>query len=176
MRRRVLVTALCGLGALSCSRVTNVDARRLVENYTRAVSEAYRRCDVRLIDTAVGPNTAEGKKLTGLIGVRLDMGISLDAELLSLDITGLERTENELRVRTRERWRYRDLKIGTGERVGEESLDSYELLYTFRKVGKQWMVEETRFTAPPQVGRRTAPWRSERSVLHGISRPPDKKQ
>lgn len=171
MRRRLAVTVLCCLGVLSCNRVTSADARWLVENYTRAASEAYRRCDIRLIDSVVGPNTKEGKKLTGLIGVRLDMGITLDAQLLSLEVTGVEQTKDELRVRTQERWRYRDLRIGTGEQVGEESLDSYELLYTFRRFGKQWMVQETQFTAPPQVSRKIIPWYAERKVLHGITKP-----
>jgi hypothetical protein len=171
MRWRLAVAVLCGLGVLSCNRVTSADARQLVENYARAVSEAYRQCDIGLIDSVVGPNAKEGKQLTGLIGVRLDMGITLDAQLLSLEVTGVEQTKDELRVRTKERWRYRDLKIGTGTQVGDESLDSYELLYAFRKIDKQWMVEETRFTAPPQVGRQIIPWQADREFLHGMSEP-----
>lgn len=153
-----------------CDRVSPTEARQLVERYNQVVSEAYRRGDVKLVDPVVGPN--EGKKLTGLIGVRLDMGITLDSQLLSLDITGAERRKNELRVHTKERWSYRDLKIGSGEQVGEASQDSYEMIYVFTNVNKTWLVDEIKFAAPPQVGRTTTPWAAERSVWHGTLSPP----
>ena len=153
-----------------CDRVSPTEARQLVERYNKFVSEAYRRGDVKLVDPVVGPN--EGKKLTGLIGVRLDMGITLDSQLLSLDITGAEQMKNELRVHTKERWSYRDLKIGSGEQVGEASQDSYEMIYVFTNVNKTWLVDEIKFAAPPQVGRTTTPWVAERSVLHGTLSPP----
>jgi hypothetical protein len=175
MRWQPAIAALCALALLSCSRVSSADARRLVETYIDAVSEAYRRCDVNLIDSIVGPNTSEGKKLTGLIGIRLDTGVTLDAHLLTLDVTGVEQDKNELKVRTKERWRYRDLKIGTGEQVGEESVDNYEMLYTFRKFGKAWMVDKTQFAAPPQVGRKATPWQADRRLLHGTVTNPDQK-
>jgi hypothetical protein len=153
--------------------VSKAQARRLVERFNQVVSEAYRRGDVTLIDPVVGPNTVEGKRLTGLIGVRLDLGITLDAELLDLDVTGVERSGDVLQVRTKERWRYRDRKIGSGEQVGEESSDSYELLYTFRQFDKVWMVAETQFTSPPQVGRKAAPWAADVKTLHGFAPAPD---
>lgn len=146
-------------------------ARQLVEHYDQVVSEAYRRGDVKLIDPVVGPN--EGKKLTGLIGVRLDLGLTLDSQLLSLEVTGVEKSRGELCVTTKERWRYRDRKIGTGEQVGEESADSYELLYTFEKSGGQWLASETSFTATPQVGRKAVPWAAERRSVHGVIAPPN---
>ncbi len=168
--RSVLVLAACVLVSLAaCQRVSVEEARDLVERYNRVVSEAYRRADVRLIDPVVGPN--EGKKLTGLIGVRLDMGITLDARLLSLDVTDVAQAKDELRVRTKEGWRYRDLRIGSGEQVGEESVDSYDMLYVFRRINRAWVVDEIRFTAPPQVGRRTTPWGADPGLLHGITAP-----
>jgi hypothetical protein len=97
----------------------------------------------------------------------------LDAQLLALEVTAVEQDKNEVRVRTKERWRYRDLKIGTGEQVGEESSDYYEMLYIFRKFGKTWMVDETSFTATPQVGRKTTPWKADRESLHGFAAPQD---
>ncbi len=160
----VIVVALA-----ACQRVSIQEAQRLVERYNRTVSEAYRRGDVGLIDPVVGPN--EGKKLTGLIGARLDMGITLDAELLSLEVTSAEESKDDLRVRTKERWRYRDLKIGSGEQVGEASLDSYEMLYLFKKINRAWMVEEIRFASPPQIGRKTTPWGADTKLLHGVSKP-----
>lgn len=145
----------------ACGRPSQEQARKLVENYNKVVSEAYRRGDVRLIDPVVGPN--EGKKLTGLIGVRLDMGLSLDSELLSLDVTDVAAEKTVLRVRTRERWHYRDRKIGTGAQVGEESIDSYEMVYLFTNMNSAWMMDEITFAAPPRVERKTTPW----ATTHG---------
>ena len=151
----------------SCGRSDLEKARKLVEHYNRVVSEAYRRGDVKLIDGVVGPN--EGKKLTGLIGVRLDLGFTLDAQLLSLEVTGVGKAKDELRVRTKERWRYRDLKIGSGEQVGEESVDAYEMLYVFKKMGGAWLVDEIQFATPPQIGRKQPLWLAERVAPHGMA-------
>lgn len=145
----------------------------MVERYNRIVGDAYRRADVKLIDPVVGLNTIDGKRLTGLIGVRIDMGLTLDAQLISLEVTAVEQSEDTLRVRTKERWRYRDIKIGSGEQVGEESLDSYEMLYLFKWIDKAWMVEETHFTSPPEVGRKTTTWAAgDRQVMHGLAPAP----
>jgi hypothetical protein len=157
-----------------CGRVSPSEAKKLVERYNRVVSEAYRRGDVRLVDPVVGPN--EGRKLTGLIGVRLDMGITLDSKLLSLEITGIEKSRAELRVRTKERWSYRDLKIGSGEQLGEASVDSYEMLYLFKLKDRAWLVDEIQFAAPPQVGRKTTPWAADHRALHGLPLPAVKKE
>jgi hypothetical protein len=163
-----LLLALSVVALTGCQRTSLDEARKLVERYNQVVSEAYRRGDVKLVDPVVGPR--EGKKLTGLIGVRLDLGITLDAELISLEVIGTERLQDDLRVRTRERWRYRDLKIGTGEQVGQESLDSYEMLYVFKRIDKAWLVDEIKFTSPPQVGRTQTPWIADRRQLHGMNR------
>ena len=148
-----------------CDRVSPAQAKQLVERYNQVVSEAYRRGDVRLIDPVVGPN--EGKKITGLIGVRLDLGITLDSQLQSLEVTGFEQAKASLTVRTKERWSYRDLKIGTGAQVGESSQDAYEMTYSFTNVNKLWLVDEIKFAAPPQVGRTNMPWVADRAALHG---------
>lgn len=148
--------------------VSKEEARRLIERYNQTVSEAYRRCDVKLIDAVVAPEAIDGKRLTGLIGVRMDMGISLDAKLLSLEISGVKQTGDELRISTRERWNYREYKIGTGLQCGEESSDSYEMLYILRYLDGKWMVCETQFTSPPTVGREATPWGADPGVLHGI--------
>jgi hypothetical protein len=163
----LLLLAGCVAVTPGCGRVSPAHARQLVERYNQVVSEAYRRGDVRLIDPVVGPN--EGKKLTGLIGVRLDLGITLDSHLLSLEVTGVEQGKNELRVNTRERWSYRDLKIGTGEQVGEASQDSYEMTYYFTNVNHAWLVDQIKFAAPPQVGRASTPWIADRSALQGVA-------
>lgn len=141
-------------------------AGRLVKQFNTVVSEAYRRCDVTLIDSVVGLNTVEGKRLTGLIGVRVDMGISLDAQMLELEIVSVEMESDVLSVKTKERWHYRDLRIGTGDQVGEDSTDQYEMLYLFNKEKDKWMVSETKFVVEPQVGRKAMPWEAPQQLLH----------
>lgn len=165
--RVLLVLLLCAAG---CGGVSDREAGALVDNYIRAVSEAYRRSDVTLVDGVVGP--LEGKRLTGLIGVRQDLGISLDAEALSVGVTGVEiGDDGKLLVRTKETWLYRDRRIGSGEQVGDESRDHYEMLYIFRKIGGRWMVDETRFAAPPQVGRAATPWGVEHGAIQTSTAP-----
>ena len=104
------------------------------------------------------------------------MGLTLDSHLLSLEVTGVEKSKGELRITTKESWRYRDRKIGTGEQVGEESLDSYEMRYVFKKIGQAWLVDEILFTAPPQVGRKQTPWLASREPLQGIVENKEKKE
>ena len=152
-----------------CNRVSQADAKQLVERYNQVVSEAYRRGDVRLINPVVGPN--EGKKLAGLIGVRSDLGITLDSQLLALEIIGVEQSGKSLWVRTKEKWSYRDLQIGTGKQVGDASQDAYEMTYNFTNVDKAWLVDEIKFAATPQVGRTNTPWIADRSAMHGVTKP-----
>ena len=161
----LLLLGACLAFTSGCNRVSQSQARQLVERYNQVVSEAYRRGDVRLVDPVVGPN--EGRKLTGLIGVRLDLGITLDSQLLSLEITRVEQTKNQLQVGTKERWSYRDLQIGTGKQVGDASQDYYEMTYYFTNVNKTWLVDEIKFAAPPQVGRTNTPWLADRKGLPG---------
>lgn len=171
--RALLPLTLLSL-ALGCGRVSTREATALVAHYNEVVSEAYRKGDIRIIDQVVGPDAPDGKRLTGLIGVRLDMGLTLDAHLESLEVTGVERTKDDLQVRTKERWRYRDLKADTGVQVGEASVDHYEMLYHFRKLKGNWLLEETTFAAPPQVGRKDVPWSMETRDAHGTVTPPPK--
>lgn len=156
----------------SCQQAAEIDARELVVRYNRVVCEAYRRGDVKLIDAVVAPNSRDGKNIAGLIGVRLDMGQILDAHLISLEITGIERSREATRVRTKESWRHRDLKIGTGEQIGDESFDSYEMLYVFRKFNTEWLLDETCFVAPPEVSRKTTVFAGDQGAMHRISMPP----
>jgi cytochrome c biogenesis protein ResB len=155
---------LMAIVASSCTRSDADRAKRLVERYNQVVAEAYRRGDVKLVDGVVG--IVEGRRLTGLIGVRLDLGVTLDSQLLSLEVTASDRSRGEWRVRTNERWRYRDVRIGTGEQVGEEARDAYAMEYVFKRSGGTWVMEEIRFTSPPQVGRTQPLWLSERPAPH----------
>jgi hypothetical protein len=172
MRR--LFMLVCALALTSCRRTSVDQAQRLVEQYNRVVADAYRRGDVKLIDPVVGPN--EGRKLAGLIGVRLDLGLTLDAQLLALEVTGVARSRDELRVRTKERWSYRDRQIGSGAQVGEASLDSYDMLYVFKSFDRAWRVEEIRFTDPPQVSRKTMTWMSNHKAPRGPVEPTENRR
>lgn len=160
--------------AIGCARVSSSEARMLVARYNQVVSEAYRKNDVRLIDEVVGPDAPDGKRLLGLIGVRMDMGLILDARLEALEVTGVEQLKDELQVRTREQWRYRDVSAATGRQVGEASVDHYEMRYRFSYHKGTWLVEETTFTAPPQVGRKEVPWNIDAKDAHSMMSPPAK--
>ncbi|HEY3400433.1 MAG TPA: hypothetical protein VGK03_07350 [Geothrix sp.] len=160
--------------ALGCSRVSPSEARMLVARYNQVVSDAYRKGDIRLIDEVVGPDAPDGRRLTGLIGVRIDMGLTLDARLEVLEVTGVEQLKDELQVRTREQWRYRDVRTSTGQQVGDASVDHYEMLYRFSYHKGTWLVEETKFTAPPQVGRKEVPWNIDAKDAHSMMSPPAK--
>lgn len=171
---RIFFAMACLALTLGCSRVSPSEARVLVARYNQVVSEAYRKNDVRLIDEVVGPDAPDGKRLLGLIGVRVDMGLTLDSRLEALEVTGVEQSKDDLRVRTREQWRYRDVRTGTGQQVGEASVDHYEMLYRFKNHKGTWLVEETTFTAPPQVGRKEVPWNIDAKDAHSMMSPPAK--
>lgn len=153
MRIRTLL-AVAALLVCACSSFSDADAVEVVRRYNARLIEAYRAGDVRLVDPLVGE--VEGKRLTGLIGVNLDEGITLDAELLELQPTGVERRDAAVVVSTRERWYYRNRKIGTREQVGPDSTDSYVMRYWLGRVEGRWVVERTEFAEPPQVGRGAA--------------------
>jgi hypothetical protein len=168
--RTLLALAFLTL-AFGCSRVSPSEARMLVARYNQVVSDAYRKGDIRLIDEVVGPDAPDGRRLTGLIGVRIDMGLILDARLEVLEVVRVEHLKDELQVRTREQWRYRDVRTSTGQQVGEASVDHYEMLYRFSYHKGTWLVEETKFTAPPKIGRKEVPWNIDAKDAHGMMSP-----
>lgn len=135
----------------ACSGLSQHKAEALVRRYNQQLVEAYRTSDVELMDGLVGEE--EGKKLTGLIGVKRDLGVTLDAELLTLEVRAVQRKGDTVDVLTDERWRYRHRRIGTGAVVGEESTDHYSLRYVLRKLRSGWVVDAVRFESPPTVGR-----------------------
>ncbi|MGC4116856.1 MAG: hypothetical protein QM765_20300 [Myxococcales bacterium] len=151
-----------------CTRgLSDGDAQRLVRSYNDKLIEAYRTGDEKVVDPLVGDE--EGKKLLGLIGVKLDMGLTLDASLVELKWRGVERpTEGEAHVLTEERWHYRDRRIGSGETVGQESDDHYAMRYVLKKVSSRWVVSAVSFEQPPSVGRPTAPNTAAPAVFHGM--------
>lgn len=127
--------------------------------------------DERIVEGFVG--NAEAKKILGLIGVKTDMGITLDASLTEFRVTGVQRPgPDAVDVLTEERWHYRDRRIGSGEIVGQESDDHYFMRYALRKEGRSWVVSEVAFERPPVVGRTTAPNEAPARTFHGMSEAP----
>jgi len=157
----MLMILVCVAGLTSCNGYSRPKARQLVERYNTVVSEAYRRGDVKLVDSVVGPN--EGRKLTGLIGVRLDMGLTLDSKLISLEVLDARTSKDELQVRTREHWSYCERRIGTGQQVGEKSEDTYEMQYFFKRFEQNWLVDRIEFATPPKFEHPSKIW----EVSHG---------
>ena len=83
--------------------------------------------------------------------------------MVSLTLIATEQKGDKLRVKTKEHWRYRDRKIGTGEQVGEESSDSYDMLYVFTQTNRTWVVDEIQFASPPRIGRKQMTWQESRN-------------
>lgn len=125
-----------------------------MRRYNTQLVEAYRTSDVELMEGLVGDD--EGKKLTGLIGVKRDLGVTLDAELLTLEVRAVQRKGDTVDVLTDERWRYRHRRLGTGAILGEESTVYYSLRYVLRRMKGAWLVERVRFESPPAMGRAEA--------------------
>jgi len=166
-----LVWAL--LPGVGCRRDTSsAEGEQIVRRYLALLVDAYRTSDANLADPAV--TDKEGRKLTGLIGVKLDMGIYLDARLLELEVGRVERSEKVMLIETRERWRYRDRRIGSGAQVGAESIDSYAIRYHFVQDKGHWLVDQLEFVEPPQVGRKEQPMAVDVRTAHGL--PPREEQ
>ncbi len=149
----------------ACGGISDAEAVRLVEEYNRVVTEAYRAGNVRGLEAVAGP--AEAKKVAALVGVKLDMGITLDAEIVDFQATGVERRGDAVVVSTAERWYYADRRVGTGEQVGQDSTDRYRMRYHLRRDQGRWVVSEIEHAAPPVIGRREEAPRVPAAVFHG---------
>lgn len=150
-----LTCALSLLPLAACDRLSDAGAEQLVRDYNARATEAFRTSDPQLVAAVVGD--AELKKLVGLIGARQDADLVLDAELVSLAVERVERTGDAVTVTTQERWYYRDRRIGTGEQVGEDSTDDYEMRYRLVRGRGRWLVDRIEFATPPKVGRSRGP-------------------
>lgn len=168
--------ALClafvfAMAAAACRDLSGDRAEALVKRYNGKLIEAYKLGDERIVDGLVGDE--EGKKLTGLIGVKTDMGINLDSVLTRFRVTGIARPRNgDVEVMTEERWHYRDRRIGSGETVGPESDDHYFMRYSLTRKNDSWIVARVAFEQPPTVGRTTALVQASPKVFHGSVAPP----
>lgn len=161
---RAVVPSL--LAVAGCHGLGEARATRLVRAYNDKVIEAFRTGDARLVEGVAGPK--EAKKLTGLIGVKLDQGLTLDAQLLELRVLKVERADDAVLVETAEEWYYRERRVGSGQQIGQDSRDYYRMRYVLRPLDKRWVVDEIQFAAPPQVGRTAVPNQAAPDVLHGV--------
>jgi hypothetical protein len=144
--------------ALACGcrgGLSDADAEALVRRYCDKVVEAYRTSDVEVVAALVSERQA--KKLTGLIGVKRDVDVVLDAKLLELALQGVARSGDEVHVVTRERWQYQDRAIGSGAPAGPVSNDRYHLRYHLGREKERWVVREIAFVDPPIVERGPEP-------------------
>lgn len=148
-----ILAVLGGAVWLWLGQDTLSDARALdlVREYNRRVIAAYRQADPIRVEGVTGP--AEAKKLTGLIGAKADAGLTLDAELLDLQVTATHRDQTGVQVDTAERWRYVDRRIGDGGVEGVPSQDRYTVRYFLARIGERWVVDHIAFLDPPVVGR-----------------------
>ncbi len=161
-----LVLLCLAAGAVGCRRSARAEGEQAVRAYLARLTEAYRASDATLVDPLVGDQ--QGLKILGLIGVKRDAGVALDAQLLDLQLERAEERDGALVVITRERWHYADRRIGSGQQVGDDSTDGYHLAYRFGRRGGSWILEEIEFLDPPQVGRKSAPLPADSRLLHGL--------
>ncbi len=162
------IPPLLALAAAGChaGSVDDAAAVTLVRTYDARLIDAYRTSDVQVMEPWVGDD--ELRKLTGLIGVKRDMGETLDAQLLDLHVDRVARDGDGVRVFTHERWRYVPRRIGDGAPAGPESTDLYALSYRLGAVGGKERVLEVEFTEPPTIGTPVAPGRIDARDAHGL--------
>lgn len=163
--RQATLPLVLSAALLACGGLSDAEAVRAVESYNRVVTEAYRNGDVKGLEAVAGPR--EVKKLAGLIGVKLDIGYTLDAQLLDFKVIGVERRGKEVVVSTEEEWYYADRRVGTGARIGQDSRDHYRMRYALGKHSDRWVVEEIVFATSPKIGRKETPLTAPADVLHG---------
>ena len=154
MKRTLLVLlaaiVLCAsIAALWWSRTPLTDARAadLVREYNRRVIEAFRTKQPKLVESIA--SAEEAGKISGLIGAKADGGVTLDSHLLALDVRGVERKDGEVLVRTAERWRYVERRIGTGVPTGPAAEDQYDMRYHLGRDHDAWVVRRIEFMAKP---------------------------
>ena len=82
-RRWFGVAILIAIGLACRGGPSPEDARRLVMTYLGKVTEAYRSSDEQIVDALV--SEPQALKLVGLIGVKRDADVYLDAQLLDIN-------------------------------------------------------------------------------------------
>ena len=150
--RRPLVLAPA-LILLACSGAAGEPP---VRAYDAESIRAYRTGDVsRLHQVATA---AELRRLAALIDLKTAAGLALESKLERLEVTGSERAGgSELRVRTREEWRYGDRAVRPGASPGPLIHAEMEMEYRLVLGSGQWKVDRVRtlsnrYLDPPDGG------------------------
>jgi hypothetical protein len=160
---RIVLCSALATSACSAGGPSDREALELVHRYLRATVEAYRTGDAHGVSAVAG--SAEAKKIAAIVGAKGDMGLTMDAELIEFGVERIERARGEVLVISRERWRWRDLAIGSGTPTGPESVDRYRIRYHLVSAGKRWLVGGVEFVDPPETSRKD-PAGAPPSVFH----------
>lgn len=164
--------ALVTLVAMAACRDPGRDAaEQAVRSYLDKLIEAYRASDETIVDPLVGDEL--GYRLTGLIGVKTDGGIRMEAKLLELEFEGVREEGAHVVVDSRERWYYRDVRLDGKGQVGEDSIDVYVNRYRLRRVDGGFKILAVEFREPPTVGRTATPLVLDTRKAHGLPAKPD---
>jgi hypothetical protein len=153
-------------GSAACQRDRRGEVEQAVRTYLERLVAAYAASDETLVDPLVGEE--QGRRLVGLIGVKSDTGIALEAKLLELSFVKVEGRGDEWTAETEEQWAYRDVGLKTRQQVGAPSVDRYAVRYTFVRKDGKLILEGVEFTEPPQVGRKTTPIMIDSRTAHGL--------
>jgi hypothetical protein len=162
--RRTLPALALALAAAACGAApSDREAAQTLRRYLGATADAYRTGDASGMSGVSGP--AEAKKLAALVGAKGDMGLTMDAVLVDLHVERVEPAGEGILVDTREHWRWRDLRIGSGEQVGPTAFDRYHLRYHLARTDRRWIVSAVEFLEPPETDRKE-PARAPPSAFH----------
>jgi hypothetical protein len=148
-----------------CHAADEREGQAAVQRYLDLLAKAYRASDAELVDPLLGDE--QGLKVTGLIGVKRDMGLVLDATLLQIEFDKVTRDGAALVVETRERWKYLDRRIGTGQPAGPESTDAYRMRYRFERKEGKLLLADLSFIEAPEVGQAGPAYRLPVEAAHG---------
>ncbi len=137
MRRSLLLAPLV---LFACSRAPG---EAPVRAYNAESIRAYQTGDTSRLREVATP--AELRRLAALIDLKKAAGLVLESKLERLEATASERAGgSELRVRTREEWRYHDRAVRPGGSPSRELHAEMEMEYRLALESGQWKVDQVR--------------------------------
>lgn len=131
----------------ACQDLPDARAEDLVRQYDRALVTAFRTADPSPLKGVASER--EVAKVTHLIDVKRETNVTLDSTLVDFQVQGVDRKDKQVHVRTTERWRYVNRRIGSGEAVGTTTDERYTMRYDLMRDGEKWKVDETEFLQRP---------------------------
>ena len=148
MRPTLLVlVCLSPCALLACEDLPDARAEDLVRQYNRALATAFRTADPSPLKGVASER--EVAKVTHLIDVKRETNMTLDSTLVDFGMQGVDRTGKKVQVRSTERWRYVNRRIGSGEPVSATTDERYMMRYDLLRDGEKWKVDETAFLSKP---------------------------